>query len=90
MERFFAFRYSNRSGSYYSLFKLEREPSIIGTIKYLSKEARSLIKSKSLREEKAILVCSEKLTNDENWEEINFGNLLVINSNLKIKELKIR
>lgn len=85
----YAFRYSNHSRDYYSLFKLKRDPSPQEPVEYLSEETKALIRSKSLKGEKAVLVCSEKLTNDENWEEINFGSLLVINNNLTIEEIKI-
>ncbi|MEM4295841.1 MAG: class II glutamine amidotransferase [Candidatus Anstonellales archaeon] len=85
----YAFRYSNTSRNYYSLFKLERDPSSKELAQYVSKETKALITSKSLNGEKAVLLCSEKLTDDEDWKEINFGTLLIINSNLTIKEVKI-
>jgi len=85
----YAFRYSKYSKDYYSLYKLKRDPSTPGLIEYLSKETKALIRSKSLKGEKAVLVCSEKLTKDENWEEINIGSLLVINNNLTIDEVRI-
>lgn len=85
----YAFRYSKDSKDYYSLYKLKRDSSTPGLIEYLSKETKALIRSKSLKGEKAVLVCSEKLTKDENWEEINIGNLLVINNNLTTDEIRI-
>jgi len=81
----YAFRYPQD----YSLYKLKRDPSTPEPIEYLSGETEALIKSKSLKGEKAILVCSEKLTKCENWQEIKIGTLLVINNDLKIEEVKI-
>jgi predicted glutamine amidotransferase len=84
----YAFRYSGKSKTYYSLFKLERKPSSPGPLELLSKETKALIHSKSLNSENAFLVCSEKLT-EENWMEIDFGNLLEIGADLKTRELSI-
>ncbi|MCX7879498.1 MAG: class II glutamine amidotransferase [Ignavibacteria bacterium] len=80
----YAFRYSNNSRNYYSLYLLKREPSRDGPFNVQSKETQALLQSKALNNEKAILVCSEKLT-DENWKEINFGSLVIIDQNLNIK-----
>jgi len=85
----YAFRYSNNSKSYYSLYKLKRYPFEKGPIEFLSEETKAQIHSKSLNREDAVLVCSEKLT-DEKWEEIRFGNLLIIESKLKINVVEIR
>lgn len=87
-EILYAFRYSSGSRSYYSLYRLEREPTSPGPLDLLSRETKVLIQSKSLRGEKAILICSEKLT-EENWSEIGFGNLLEIDADLKVKELTV-
>jgi glutamine amidotransferase len=83
----YAFRYSGYSRSYH-LYKLRRDPSKPEPIKFLSKETKALIHSKSLKGEKAVLVCSEKLT-EEKWEEICFGNLLIVKPNLSIEEVRI-
>ena len=87
----YAFRYSSRSKSYYSLYRLKREPSIYGPIELLSQETKALLYSKSLKGESAVLICSEKLTKDkeEKWEEVGFGNLLIIEPNLNVKEVQI-
>jgi glutamine amidotransferase len=84
----YAFRYSKSSKDYYSLYKLKRMPSEFGLLELISQETKAMLRSKSLKGEKAILVCSEKLTEEE-WEEINVGNLLIINSDLNIEEIKI-
>jgi len=85
----YAFRYSNNSRDYYSLYNLKRDPSERGSIKLFSKETKAIIHSKSLKGEDAVLVCSEKLT-DEKWEKIRFGNLLIIESKLKMNVVEIR
>jgi len=86
-----AFRYSSRSPDYYSLYKLKRDPSERGPLELKSEETKALLRSKSLKREKAILVCSEKLTREEgkSWEEVKFGNILIISSDLSMKEERI-
>jgi len=84
----YAFRYSSCSKNYYTLYKLKREPSEPGPIELLSKETEALLHSKSLKGERAVLVCSEKLTT-EKWEDITFGSLLIIDPNLDTKEVMI-
>lgn len=84
----YAFRYANICKGYYALYKLKRGLPKPDLIEFLSKETRALILSKSLRNEKSLLVCSEKLT-EEKWKEIGFGNLLVIKSDLRFEEMKI-
>lgn len=87
----YAFRYSSHSKDYYTLYKLKRDSSEPGPIEFSSEETKALIQSKSLKGEKAILVCSENLTKstEERWEEIGFGNLLIIKPNLRMEEVKI-
>jgi len=84
----YAFRYSKQSRGYYSLFVLERDPSQPALFEHISGETEALVKSKMLRGEKAVLVCSEKLTR-ERWKEIKPGNLLVIKGDLTFKEVNI-
>lgn len=84
----YAFRYSSNSKNYYCLYVLKRDPLKNGPLEFLSKETQLLIQSKSLANEKAILICSEKLT-EENWTEVEFGNLLKVDSNLTVSEAKI-
>jgi len=67
---------------------LVREPTDKGPLSLKSKETQMLLNTKSLNKEKAVLVCSEKLT-EENWQEIPFGNLLVVEANLSLRLEKI-
>lgn len=85
-----AFRYSSKLIDYYTLYNLKRNSSEHGPIELFSKETKAIIHSKSLKGENAVLVCSEKLTYDEEWEEIRFGNLLIIDSKLKMNLVEIR
>ena len=87
-KKLYAFRYSSHSENYYTLFELKREPTASGPMELLSKETASLIRSKSLKGEKAILICSEKLTEEE-WKSIKLGNLLVINPDLNVREVNV-
>lgn len=84
----YAFRYSNRRKHYYSLYNLERDPSKSGSLEFVSQETQAVLRSKSLKNEKASLVCSEKLTEEE-WEDIETGKLLKIHSDLSKEEEKI-
>lgn len=80
----YAFRYSKGNTCYYSLYYLVREPNDKGPLNLKSRETRMLLESKSLNNEKAVLVCSEKLT-EENWLEIPPGNILIADSNLSTR-----
>ncbi|MEM4195361.1 MAG: class II glutamine amidotransferase [Candidatus Anstonellales archaeon] len=84
----YSFRYSKNSKNYYSLWVLERKPSESGLFEFESRETKALLRSKSLSGERAVLVCSEPLT-EEKWEEIKFGNMLIIESDLSMKEVRI-
>ena len=88
----YVFRYSKYSRDYYTLYNLERNPSEYGPIELFSKETKAIIHSKSQKGEKAVLVCSEKLTDEkcEKWKEIRFGNLLIIDSKLKMNLVEIQ
>jgi predicted glutamine amidotransferase len=85
--RLFAYRNSARNAGYYSLFFLERDPRSYEP-KTLESELGVLIKSKSLRGERAVLVCSEKLT-EEDWKEIPLGRLLVISADLNTAMVEV-
>ena len=54
-------------------------------MKFHSKETRQLITSKNLKSEEAVLICSEPLTNEENWIELNDNQLIIVKNNLKLK-----
>ncbi len=84
----YAFRYSKYNRDYYSLFWLKRDSAEPGPLEYLSDETSALIHSKSLRGEKTVLVCSERLT-EENWKEIKVGTLLVVSPNPIVEKVKI-
>ena len=87
-KRLYAFRYSSNSESYYSLYYLKRDPDSHKSFEFISNETRALIQSKSRIGENAVLVCSEKLT-EENWIEVPTGKMLIIDTALNIKEVKI-
>lgn len=62
----YAFRYSHHDcdRNKYSLFKFKRDPSECGPEELKSKVTGAEIRSKSLRGERAVLVCSEDLTEE--------------------------
>jgi len=87
----FAFRDAKSNFNHYSLFYLRRpslKKQLLGLLELRSKEVRSLLQSRSLGRKKAILVCSEKLT-DESWKEIPVGGLLSITGDLKTRCVRI-
>ncbi len=73
----------------YSLYYLCRKPDKMEPIKFHSKETRQLITSKNLEGEEAVLVCSEPLTEEENWIELSNNQLLMVKRNLKLKKWNI-
>ncbi|MGC8720724.1 MAG: class II glutamine amidotransferase [Thermodesulforhabdaceae bacterium] len=80
-EKLYAYREASQSYNYYSLYSLSRDSRQPGPVSFESKVG-ALLESKSLNNERAVLVCSEKLTQEE-WLEIPLRHLLVISSNLK-------
>jgi len=90
-EKLYAFRYSLKKPDYYSLYWLKRDPenSTYQTGILESKEFGVLIESKKLNHEKAIIVCSEPLTQVEKWEPIKLGTLLIISKDLHIQKIQI-
>jgi predicted glutamine amidotransferase len=87
----YAFRYASQDSSYYSLYYLQRDPKDwpSGAINLESKELGTLIQSKKLKDERAVLVCSECLTKEEDWRSIDLGNLLIISESLEIKQKRL-
>lgn len=83
-----AFRYSSNLRDYYSLYSLERKNFNIESFDYISKETDVLLRSKLLNSEASVLICSEKLT-EENWKEIELGNIHTIDSGLNKIEMRI-
>lgn len=78
----FAYRDAAKRHGYYSLYYLIRNPTMAGPLSALSDETRMLLNSKSLAGEKAALICSEKLT-DENWAQIPLRTLVIFNKSLQ-------
>ncbi len=75
-EYLIAYRDAISNLDYYSLYYLKRDYDS-PAISYLSPETKALIDLKLARDEKAIIVCSEKLTRDEEWKCLSNGEMLV-------------
>lgn len=88
-ERMYAYREAKTSTDYYTLYWLVRYPTSPGPLEARSNEVKVLLESKAMRGEKAVLVCSEKLT-DEPWKEIPLGDLLVVDETLEPKLVEVR
>ena len=71
-QKLYALRKAFTNTTFYSLFYLVREPQKSNISSYISKETSLLIQSKRLFDEKAIIICSEKMT------EKKIGFLLAI------------
>ncbi|MCX8159929.1 MAG: class II glutamine amidotransferase [Candidatus Saccharicenans sp.] len=85
-QRLYALRFSNPGSlAYYSLYYLLRDPKVDGPSEFASEETKIILRSKSLKGQRAILVCSEKLT-EENWQEIKPGYLLEVGPDLRVQE----
>lgn len=68
----------------YSLLYLNRDPNKFNELEYSSKQTRMMINSKRLYGEKAVIICSEQLSSDEEWVPLNNGELLLVSNNLEI------
>jgi predicted glutamine amidotransferase len=88
-ESLHAYREAAQSIAYYSLYYLARHSQPAGPTSYRSHELRTLHESKALNGEEAVLVCSERLTN-ENWVEIRPGELVTIGRELAVKVREVR
>ena len=88
-KRLYAYRDATTCTDYYTLYWLVRYPSAPGPLEVRSTEVRVLLESKALRGERAVLVCSERLT-DEAWKETPLGNLLVADEALEPKLVEVR
>lgn len=80
----YAYRDASGNHDYYSLFYLVRQPGRQHPEEFRSKEVSAMLETKSLRGEQAVLVCSEKLT-EEPWKEISIGQLLVVDPQLNTR-----
>jgi len=79
--------YAYRNGN--SLYFLERNHEDFNDyslFEQLSKETQLLIRSKSLNREKAVIICSEEISDEPGWELMENGQLLIIDKNLNIQE----
>ena len=79
--RLYAFRYAPVDVYYYSLYYLERAPSH-RALHTVSKQTRMLIESKAIAGERAVIISSERMTEDESWKEIPLGALVTVDSSL--------
>ena len=83
-EKLYALRKAFINTTFYSLFYLVRDPQKSNISSYISKETSQLIQSKRLIDEKAIIICSEKMTEEENWIPISNSTLIIVDKNLEI------
>lgn len=85
----YAYRDASRDQDKFSLYYLEREPGQPGEDAFSSKESNLQVSSKTLKGERAVLVCSEALT-DEAWKEVPLGHLLMISPQLETHLVSLR
>jgi predicted glutamine amidotransferase len=83
----YALRYANHSLWYYTLYYLERPRGPLSLNK-LSESTLQLIRAKLAHGEKAVLVASEPLT-EENWLEIPNKHMLIVDKDLSVKLMEM-
>jgi glutamine amidotransferase len=83
----YALRYANHSLEYYTLYYLERPRGPLSLNK-LSESTLQLIRAKLAHGEKAVLVASEPLT-EENWLEIPNKHMLIVDKDLSVKLMEM-
>ena len=85
-ERLYALRYAAESENYYTLYYTKRpgEPPL----RMLSKETKQLIEVKLARGERAVLIASEPMTEEE-WKLIENRHLVVVDADLNINEVNL-
>jgi len=85
----YAMREASRNEDYYSLYSLSRNPAVAAPMTLKSSETGLLLQTKSLHGERAVLVCSERLTKSEEWQPVPLGHLLTVSSNLQTSLEKV-
>lgn len=80
----YAYREAFSDPDYYSLYYLVRDPQPGSPVTLRSREVDVLLQSKSLNNERAVLVCSERLT-EEDWKEISLRHLLAVSDDLSLR-----
>ena len=81
----YALRYAIERENYYTLYYTKRPKN---TLHLLSKDTKQLIEMKTAYEEKAVIIASERMT-EEDWKLIENRNLIIIDENLSVKLLSI-
>lgn len=79
-ENLYSYRYGRE------LFFLIRDPK---SFQVTSVETQALIESKSLIEEKAILIATEKITKNEPWKELEDNTLLICRADLNYEVVNL-
>ncbi|OGF68324.1 MAG: hypothetical protein A2Y62_10270 [Candidatus Fischerbacteria bacterium RBG_13_37_8] len=87
-KRLYAYRDANHNLEYYSLYVLLRAPTHDSLLDMFSEETRVLLHSKTLHSENAVLICSEKLT-EEDWLSIPKGHLVEVREDLTLHQFQL-
>jgi len=90
-QRLFAYRDATCKPDYYSLYFVDRHPgNFHQATAALAKETEAFVESLRARNERAIVVCSERLTGEhEPWQLLGLGELLTVQADLKTSLEKI-
>jgi glutamine amidotransferase len=86
-KRLYALRYAKSGLGYYTLYYLRRPREGL-RLESFSKRTAQLIRMKLASGEKAIIVASEKLT-EEPWETIPNRHMLIVDENLNTELIEI-
>lgn len=85
----YALRYATTSPDYYTLYYIKR-PGEGLELRRLSKETRQLIQAKLAHGEKAIIIASEPMSEEQYWEPIPNKQLLVVDATLNTKLMPVK
>lgn len=88
-EKIYALRMAFKRDINYTLYYLNRDSEVFKEMNYTSEETKLLIYSKSLAGEKAVIICSEQLTVDEDWISLPNETLMIVDNNLRTNTEKI-
>lgn len=87
-ENLYALRYATTKPKYYTLYYIER-PKEGFELRKLSKETQQLIATKLAHGEKAIIIASEPMSDEQYWKLIQNKHLAIVNKSLNIELKKL-
>lgn len=84
--RIYAFRYPTQLVSFYRIMYAIRNAQSSEELDTLSPETKLHVESKGLAKEKAVIISSEELVGEKNWDELNVKEILVVNEDMSVEK----